>query len=67
MSEQDPNQALQALAGMPKDTLLQAMRGHGELSQACLLRSHTKFEPHRLSQGLLLSFHPHQCRSSRTS
>ena len=62
MSEQDPNQALQALASMPKDTLLQAMRANGELSQACLSRNYTSVDPHRLFQGLLFSFRPHQCR-----
>ena len=45
MSEQDPNQALQALASMPKDTLLQTMRAHGELSQACLSRNYTSVDP----------------------
>lgn len=31
-TEQDASQAVQALAGMPRDTLLQKMRAHGELS-----------------------------------
>ena len=32
-TEQDTSQALQALASMPKDTLLQKLRAQGELSQ----------------------------------